>query len=154
MPRASGCSGCHGDIGSRRRLAIHRGITLTGILTATQGRLLKLRHCRVGSALQNPLLIHGVSGSCDTVSLLGRRVSKRYRALLCGRLEGDGWVDFPLEGGRVPALTRYAAVHHSPNADDWLTTVDLWPHTGEAAATARTSFVMLRNLQVLEDNSS
>ena len=61
----------------------------------------------------------------------GRRVTKRYRALLCGRLDGDGWVDFPLEGGLLPARTRYAAVDHSPSAEHgWLTTVDLWPHTG------------------------
>ena len=66
----------------------------------------------------------------NMLRLPGRRVSKRYRALVCGRLEGDGWVDFPLEGGRLAALTRYAAVGHSSSGDGWLTTVDLWPHTG------------------------
>ncbi len=58
-----------------------------------------------------------------------REVHKRYRALLIGKLEGEGEVDVDV-GGRQ-ALSRYAAVDHtrSPKSD-WLTTVDLFPVTG------------------------
>ena len=58
-----------------------------------------------------------------------REVHKRYRALLIGRLDGEGVVEIEVEGRH--ALTRYAAVEHtrSPRSD-WLTTVDLFPVTG------------------------
>jgi RluA family pseudouridine synthase len=58
-----------------------------------------------------------------------RQVQKRYRALLVGRLEGDGQVDNPLEGRN--ALTHYKVVgHNRALKTEWQTTVDLWPHTG------------------------
>ncbi len=58
-----------------------------------------------------------------------RQVHKRYRALLLGRLEGEGEVHEPLEGRE--AITRYRAVHHARSLrTNWLTTVELWPVTG------------------------
>lgn len=58
-----------------------------------------------------------------------RSVAKRYRAVVVGRLEGEGTVDVPL-GGR-PCETRYAAVQHGAAVRcEWLTVVDLWPVTG------------------------
>jgi 23S rRNA pseudouridine1911/1915/1917 synthase len=58
-----------------------------------------------------------------------RKVQKRYRALLVGRLEGEGQVDTPLEGRN--ALTHYKVVSHNRALKtEWQTTVDLWPHTG------------------------
>ena len=58
-----------------------------------------------------------------------REVQKRYRAILVGRLEGEGQVDTALEGRN--ALTTYKVVgHNRALKSDWQTTVDLWPHTG------------------------
>lgn len=58
-----------------------------------------------------------------------RLVTKRYRALAVGRLEGEGTVDEPVEGRA--AVTRYRAVEHTRCLrSDWLTTVDLHPTTG------------------------
>jgi RluA family pseudouridine synthase len=58
-----------------------------------------------------------------------RDVAKRYRAVVVGRLEGEGAITVPL-GGR-PCETRYAAVQHGAAVRcGWLTVVDLWPLTG------------------------
>ncbi len=58
-----------------------------------------------------------------------RRVEKRYRALLLGRLEGQGRVDLPVDGRR--AESRYRVLRHSRSPrTGWLSTVDLWPLTG------------------------
>ena len=58
-----------------------------------------------------------------------RRVRKRYRALVVGRLEGEGTVDLPIEGRE--ARSRFRAVEHTPSLHTrWFTTVDLWPETG------------------------
>ena len=95
-------------------------------------------------ALPRPVPVHrldartsglvAVARSATAAAVLGRQfqrreVYKRYRALLLGRLEGEGEVDVDV-GGRS-ALSRYAAVRHtrSPRSD-WLTTVDLFPVTG------------------------
>jgi len=58
-----------------------------------------------------------------------RQVHKRYRALLIGRLEGEGTVDVDVDGR--DAMSRYAVVQHtrSPRSE-WLSTVDLFPVTG------------------------
>lgn len=58
-----------------------------------------------------------------------RRVWKHYKAILRGRLEGEGIVDEPLQGRE--AVTRYAVVEHTRSLKaEWTTTVDLWPKTG------------------------
>ncbi len=58
-----------------------------------------------------------------------RQVHKRYRALVVGRLEGEGTVE--LEVDDRAAVTRWQAVEHTRCLKcDWLTTVDLWPSTG------------------------
>jgi len=58
-----------------------------------------------------------------------RTVRKRYRAIVAGRLEGEGRVETPLDGRS--ALTRWAAIGHTPSLHiGWQTTVDLWPETG------------------------
>lgn len=58
-----------------------------------------------------------------------RRVHKRYRAVVVGRLEGEGIVEEPIEGR--PARSRWRAVEHTPDLHvGCLTTVDLWPETG------------------------
>ena len=61
--------------------------------------------------------------------LEARAISKRYRALLIGRLEGEGEIAEPLD--ERPCLSRWRAVaHHRSLRTDWLTTADLWPVTG------------------------
>ena len=58
-----------------------------------------------------------------------RQIHKRYRALVVGRLEGEGTVEQDVDGRA--AVTRWGAVQHSRCLKcDWLTTVDLWPSTG------------------------
>ncbi|MFH1463601.1 MAG: RluA family pseudouridine synthase [Pseudomonadota bacterium] len=62
-------------------------------------------------------------------ALQEREVHKRYRALLVGRLEGEGQVDLPLDDR--PCLSRWRAVAHTHSLrTEWLTTADLWPVTG------------------------
>ena len=75
-----------------------------------------------------------VAKTARTRAVLGkvleqREASKRYRALVLGRLEGEGSVDRPVDGRA--SLSRYRAVEHSRSLrTDWLTTLDLWPVTG------------------------
>lgn len=58
-----------------------------------------------------------------------RRVQKRYRALLRGRLDGEGVVDQPVDDR--PARSRWRSVDVVPAPiTEWLTVVDLWPETG------------------------
>lgn len=75
-----------------------------------------------------------VARSASALVELGRRfqrreVSKRYRAILSGRLEGEGRVDDPIDDR--DAATRWRAVRHDPSLHvGWTTTVDLFPETG------------------------
>lgn len=58
-----------------------------------------------------------------------RRVTKRYRAVVQGKLEGEGVVEDPIEGR--DARSRYRAVEHTPSAICGTTTaLELWPETG------------------------
>ena len=58
-----------------------------------------------------------------------RRVHKRYRAVLAGRIDGEGEVDEPVDGRA--SHTRYRVVEHARSLrTQWLTEVDLWPTTG------------------------
>lgn len=58
-----------------------------------------------------------------------RRVSKRYRAIVVGRLEGEGECTEDVEGRAAHTLWR--AVEHTPSlTTDWLTTVECRPVTG------------------------
>ena len=58
-----------------------------------------------------------------------RQVKKTYMAVVCGRLDGAGGVDAPLDG--KPSLTRWRAAGHTRSAQhQWVTTVHLHPHTG------------------------
>lgn len=62
-------------------------------------------------------------------ALQERRVHKRYRAIVTGRLEGEGVVETPIEGR--PARSRWAAVAHARSLHtEWMTILDLWPETG------------------------
>ncbi|KAK9824405.1 hypothetical protein WJX72_010054 [[Myrmecia] bisecta] len=58
-----------------------------------------------------------------------RKVTKRYMAIVYGRLEGSGVITAPLEGQH--AETQYESVRQDESSQfGWLTTVNLWPHTG------------------------
>ena len=57
------------------------------------------------------------------------QVQKTYRTLVGGRLEGEGYVDIPLDG--KPSLTEYRSVSQSESGNHgWISTLDLLPHTG------------------------
>ena len=58
-----------------------------------------------------------------------RQIHKRYRAVLVGRLEGEGEVKTPLDGRE--AHTGWRAVSHTRSLHvGWLTAIDLFPYTG------------------------
>ncbi len=58
-----------------------------------------------------------------------RQIYKHYRAVLVGRLEGEGEVHDLLDGRE--AHTRWRAVAHIRSLHvGWLTAMDLFPHTG------------------------
>lgn len=61
---------------------------------------------------------------------LERQVTKRYRALVNGFVEGEGIVHRPLKGQE--ASTAFKAVKHyrTENTRGWQTAVDVWPSTG------------------------
>ena len=62
-------------------------------------------------------------------SFQNREVFKRYRALLTGRLDGEGEVTEALD--ERACHTRYRAVEHVRSLRyGWLTEVDMWPLTG------------------------
>ncbi len=62
-------------------------------------------------------------------ALQERRITKRYRALVSGRLEGRGVVDHPIDGR--DARSRWVALGHTRSLHTgWMTAVDLWPETG------------------------
>jgi 23S rRNA-/tRNA-specific pseudouridylate synthase len=42
------------------------------------------------------------------------RVRKRYRAIVAGRMEGEGWMTEPISG--LASKTRYKVVETSPSA--------------------------------------
>jgi 23S rRNA pseudouridine1911/1915/1917 synthase len=58
-----------------------------------------------------------------------KRVQKRYRAIIIGKLERAGKIKTQLEG--KVAVTRFQPVSHTPSLhNQWLTRVDLFPETG------------------------
>ena len=58
-----------------------------------------------------------------------RKVRKRYRAVLAGRIDGEGEITVPVDD--QPAHTRFRTVTHTRSLHtEWVTTVDLWPRTG------------------------
>ncbi len=58
-----------------------------------------------------------------------RKVYKRYRTIVIGRLEGHGCIKKPLD--ERDAETIFQSVEHVPSLrNGWLTLVDLWPKTG------------------------
>ncbi|KIY96680.1 Ribosomal large subunit pseudouridine synthase D [Monoraphidium neglectum] len=77
--------------------------------------------------------------------LRAHRMQKRYVALVTGRVEGEGLIDFPLDGRAAVTLYRAAAASRvTPPAaggggdgeaaagggGGWVTRVHLWPKTG------------------------
>ena len=58
-----------------------------------------------------------------------REVNKRYRAVVIGKLDNDGVINYPIDGKE--AHTVYSSVEYFPSLkNNWLTLVDLWPKTG------------------------
>ena len=66
------------------------------------------------------------SAKCSTCWI---QVHKTYRTLVGGRLEGQGYVDIPLDG--KPSLTEYRSVGQTASGNHgWISTLELLPHTG------------------------
>jgi RluA family pseudouridine synthase len=86
---------------------------------------------RLDSGTGGLLLAAKTSGA---MVLLGRMfqersVSKTYRAIVAGRLEGSGMIDKAVDGR--PALSRYRAISHAPSLrNGYLTLLELNPETG------------------------
>ncbi|BDA48980.1 probable ribosomal large subunit pseudouridine synthase D [Coccomyxa sp. Obi] len=58
-----------------------------------------------------------------------REVKKTYMAIVGGRLDGRGSIEYPLDG--KASLTEWVALGHTRSAKHgWITTVHLHPHTG------------------------
>ena len=58
-----------------------------------------------------------------------KTIKKRYRAIIAGRLTGNGTIDTPVDGRE--ALTEYRSLKTIPSLKNgFLTLVDLIPHTG------------------------
>jgi RluA family pseudouridine synthase len=95
-------------------------------------------------ALRRPLPVHRLDSATSGLLIIAktaraqaglgrlfeeRRIAKRYRALLIGRLEGSGEIDTPIDGRN--ASTHYAALRHGPSLrSGWLTLVECEPRTG------------------------
>jgi 23S rRNA-/tRNA-specific pseudouridylate synthase len=58
-----------------------------------------------------------------------RRIQKQYRAIVRGRLEGEGLIERPI-ADRAASTRWEAALHHRSLHCEWITTVDLFPRTG------------------------
>ncbi len=90
------------------------------------------RHChRLDRGTGGLLVVARTAGALVAMgrAFQERRVRKRYRALVRGRLEGRGEIHQAVEGRE--ALTRWSVVEHTPSLHvDWVTTLDAWPHTG------------------------
>lgn len=123
------------------------GIATSGNVARTIARALpaNLTPSRRADALPAPHPVHRldsptgglllVAKTAEAAMALGqqfesRTVSKRYRAILVGRLTPEtGTVTRDVHGRA--AHTDYRVVAHSPSLSvDWLTLVDLFPHTG------------------------
>lgn len=78
------------------------------------------------------LVVVGKTGSA--LASLGRsfetrQVHKRYEAVVIGRMEGEGHIDEPIDDRS--AQTTWRAVDHARCLkSDWVTLVELCPHTG------------------------
>jgi 23S rRNA pseudouridine1911/1915/1917 synthase len=71
----------------------------------------------------------GTAMASLSASFQERRVDKLYRAIVVGKLEGEGECTTDVEGR--PAHTHWRAVEHTPSlTTDWLTTVECRPVTG------------------------
>lgn len=58
-----------------------------------------------------------------------RKIQKRYRAIVIGRLEKFGFIKKTLDGR--DSSTKFLAVEHVPSLKNkWLTLIDVWPITG------------------------
>ncbi|KAG1656959.1 hypothetical protein FOA52_004345 [Chlamydomonas sp. UWO 241] len=117
----------------------------TGTMTA-QGLLpYSLRPVEILGALRKPIHAHRLDNLTGGLLIAAKTrpalqqlgvdfatpgaISKRYVAIVKGRLEGRGKVDKPIDG--KPSVTLWEVTHVTPSAA-WgdITTVSLWPKTG------------------------
>lgn len=64
-------------------------------------------------------------------AFMEREVSKRYRCIVVGRVEGEGEISDPIDG--APALSRWRSVATARSETyGWLSALDLFPVTGRS----------------------
>ncbi len=105
------------------------------------------RNLRISSepdALLNPLPIHRLDYPTSGLLLIAKtrkarielgkqleekKIKKRYRAIVQGKLEGNGELNEPID--EKESVSEYSCVKIVPSLQsEFLTLVDLWPHTG------------------------
>lgn len=122
------------------------GLPTSGAHAQTLERTLpsNLRPSPLPDAMGVPRAVHRLDGQTSGLLIVAksrsahaalgqafeqRTVTKRYRAIVVGRLEGEGSCDEEIDGRA--ARSRYVAVSHDRSLHaDWSTTVDLVPETG------------------------
>ena len=122
------------------------GMPTSGYWARTLERTLpsNLRPCELPDAMPVPRPVHRLDSATSGLVIVaktraahaslgqafeGRQVRKQYRAIVIGKLEGEGLIETPIEGRE--ARSRYAAVLHSRALrTGFITTLDLFPETG------------------------
>ncbi|MEQ1503486.1 MAG: RluA family pseudouridine synthase [Myxococcota bacterium] len=122
------------------------GLPTSGAFAKTVERALpgNVRRSPRADALAAPRAVHRLDGPTAGVLVVAktrsahaalgqaferRDVQKQYRAIVVGKLDGEGVVDAPIDGRE--ARSRYAVVSQSRALrSGWITTVELAPETG------------------------
>ena len=122
------------------------GISVSGnkYVTIQNALLYNLKQSVAADALAWPKPVHRLDFPTSGLLLiaktrtaivdLGRQfenktISKRYRAIVSGKLPGSGVVDLPIDGHASKTIFRSVDYIPSPMTQ-WLTLVDLFPETG------------------------
>jgi 23S rRNA pseudouridine1911/1915/1917 synthase len=117
--------------GNRAR-TVHRALRYNFGVSAAMGALGDPDPVhRLDKRTQGLLMVARTAGARQALgdAFKERRIRKRYRAILTGRLEGGGVIETPIEGRN--ARTEWHVVGNARSLHtEWLTTVDLRPITG------------------------
>ena len=104
----------------------------------------KLSQSKEDDALKFPRPVHRLDYSTSGLLLIAktasaladlgwrfenRKVSKKYRAIVIGKISEEGLINTPINGQE--AITRFVLLKHSPSLHtDWISLIDLFPLTG------------------------
>jgi 23S rRNA pseudouridine1911/1915/1917 synthase len=119
-------------VSGNRHRSVHRALPFSLPPSDAEDALLQPRPVHRLDVRTSGLLLvaRSVRGEVGLGRLFqGRKVHKRYRALLAGRIEGEGRCTLPIEGR--DAATRWRVVETTRSLKtEWATTIDAWPETG------------------------